>query len=32
MQGIPPGTPFSELPDDWHCPRCKKAKSNFNPA
>lgn len=31
-QGIPPGTPFSELPDDWHCPRCKREKSNFNPA
>ena len=31
-QGIPPGTPFSELPEDWHCPRCKREKSNFNPA
>ena len=31
-QGIAPGTPFSELPDDWHCPRCKREKSNFNPA
>lgn len=31
-QGIPPGTPFSELPDDWHCPRCKKDKSKYNPA
>ena len=31
-QGIPPGTPFSELPNDWHCPRCKREKSNFNPA
>src|SRR5512140_2511714 len=19
-QGIPPGTPFANLPDDWHCP------------
>lgn len=31
-QGIPPGTPFEELPDDWHCPRCKREKSNFNKA
>jgi rubredoxin len=19
---IPPGTPFSELPEDWRCPNC----------
>ena len=31
-QNIPPGTLFSELPDDWHCPRCRREKSNFNPA
>ena len=31
-QGIAPGTPFEELPDDWHCPRCKRPKSAFNPA
>lgn len=31
-QGIPPGTPFEELPDDWHCPRCKREKTNFNRA
>ena len=31
-QGIPAGTPFEELPDDWHCPRCKKSKDKFNPA
>ena len=20
--GIPPGTPFEDLPDDWECPEC----------
>ncbi|MBO7681111.1 MAG: rubredoxin [Thermoguttaceae bacterium] len=30
--GIPAGTPFEELPDDWKCPRCRQAKSNFNRA
>ncbi len=30
--GIAPGTPFEELPDDWHCPRCKNDKSKFNKA
>lgn len=31
-QGIPPGTPFEDLPDDWLCPRCKNGKSMFNSA
>ncbi|MBQ9043110.1 MAG: rubredoxin [Eggerthellaceae bacterium] len=31
-QGIAPGTPFEDLPDDWHCPRCKKPKDRFNAA
>jgi flavin reductase (DIM6/NTAB) family NADH-FMN oxidoreductase RutF/rubredoxin len=30
--GIAPGTPFSELPDDWVCPICGAAKSAFVPA
>lgn len=30
--GIPAGTPFEELPDDWHCPRCKQSKDKFNKA
>lgn len=30
--GIPAGTPFEELPDDWRCPRCKQGKENFNQA
>lgn len=29
--GIPPGTPFSELPDDWFCPQCGAIKSDFEP-
>jgi flavin reductase (DIM6/NTAB) family NADH-FMN oxidoreductase RutF/rubredoxin len=28
-QGIPPGTPFSDLPEDWVCPICAAAKSEF---
>jgi flavin reductase (DIM6/NTAB) family NADH-FMN oxidoreductase RutF/rubredoxin len=27
--GIVPGTPFEELPDDWVCPVCGAAKSDF---
>ena len=30
--GIPAGTPFEELPEDWHCPRCKQGKNKFNKA
>ena len=28
--GIPPGTPFEKLPDDWTCPICGAAKSEFS--
>lgn len=28
-QGIPPGTPFEDLPDGWVCPICAAAKSMF---
>ena len=31
-QGIAPGTKFEDLPDDWHCPRCKQSKDKFNKA
>ena len=31
-QGIPAGTRFEDLPDDWHCPRCKLGKDKFNRA
>jgi len=27
--GIPPGTPFEKLPDDWVCPMCGAAKDLF---
>ena len=27
--GIEPGTPFEALPDDWICPVCGAAKSEF---
>ena len=26
---IAPGTPFEELPDNWVCPVCGAAKSDF---
>ncbi len=26
---IPPGTAFEKLPDDWICPLCGAAKSEF---
>jgi rubredoxin len=29
--GIPPGTPFEELPDDWQCPVCYVPKDAFDP-
>jgi rubredoxin len=27
--GIPPGTKFRDLPDDWVCPQCGNEKDNF---
>jgi flavin reductase (DIM6/NTAB) family NADH-FMN oxidoreductase RutF/rubredoxin len=29
--GIPPGTPFENLPDDWVCPLCGARKDQFTP-
>ncbi len=29
--GIAPGTPFEELPDDWVCPVCGAGKDEFSP-
>ncbi len=29
--GINPGTPFEDLPDDWVCPVCGAAKDQFEP-
>jgi len=30
--GIPAGTGFEKLPEDWVCPICGAGKSEFNPA
>jgi rubredoxin len=31
-EGFPPGTPFSEVPDDWACPDCGvRDKIDFEP-
>ncbi|WP_243369685.1 rubredoxin [Geotalea sp. SG265] len=30
--GIAPGTPFSDLPEDWVCPLCGAGKDAFEPA
>jgi rubredoxin len=29
--GIEPGTPFEQLPDDWTCPECGVEKDQFSP-
>ena len=29
--GIAPGTPFEEIPDDWTCPLCGVGKEDFSP-
>ena len=29
--GIPAGTAFEDLPDDWVCPDCGEAKDEFLP-
>ncbi|MBF0382106.1 MAG: rubredoxin [Magnetococcales bacterium] len=28
-EGIPPGTPWDEIPDDWVCPDCGASKLDF---
>lgn len=30
-QGIAPGTPFEELPEDFECPMCSVGKDQFSP-
>ncbi len=30
--GVPAGTAFEDLPEDWCCPRCRQGKDKFNPA
>ncbi len=32
LSGIPAGTAFKDLPENWHCPRCKQGKDKFNQA
>ena len=29
--GIAPGTPFEDIPEDWTCPLCGVSKENFSP-
>ena len=29
--GIAPGTPFEDIPDDWICPECGVGKDEFSP-
>lgn len=29
--GIPPGTAFEDLPEDWVCPPCGVGKEDFSP-
>jgi rubredoxin len=31
-RGIPPGTPFDSLPDNWTCPKCGAGKNMFEAA
>lgn len=28
--GIPPGTRFEDLPDDWCCPECGVSKEDYD--
>ena len=30
-EGIEPGTPFADLPDDFECPECFVGKDEFSP-
>ena len=29
--GLPPGTRFEDIPDDWYCPLCGVTKADFEP-
>jgi rubredoxin len=29
MHGVPPGTRFEDLPEDWLCPECGSGKDYF---
>ncbi|MHC4563192.1 MAG: rubredoxin [Planctomycetota bacterium] len=28
--GVEPGTPFADIPDDWVCPECGAGKDEFS--
>jgi rubredoxin len=28
-EGIPPGTAWEDIPEDWHCPDCGVSKAEF---
>ena len=30
LNGVPPGTPFSALPEGWVCPLCYATKDQFD--
>ena len=30
--GVPAGTHFDDIPDDWVCPECGAGKEDFSPA
>ena len=30
LSDIPPGTAWDDIPDDWRCPDCGAAKSDFD--
>lgn len=30
-KGVPPGTPFAQLPENWICPICYAGKDAFDP-
>jgi rubredoxin len=29
LEGLPPGTRWKDIPDDWKCPSCGAAKLEF---
>ena len=29
--GVPPGTSFEDIPEDWVCPECGASKDEFEP-
>ena len=29
--GVAPGTPFADLPEEWVCPECGAPQSDFEP-